>query len=193
MEIRFPVASSGSEITTELACCHLHTVVTESTLKGECRSSVSNYDTRVHKSESASSMAIDRLINQLDTISFIDRIKTGSNVIVASGLSKPSRYRPIHTLLQGQGQGQVIEELVGHGRDVIGALLIRIVLLDKSDNDVPGVFAPLLRVESHKLNEPLFFARFRNPVLSGTIGRFSANTNTTRNVLSRKNKPHHQN
>lgn len=91
----------------------------------------------------------------MELVAAAGRPVTGSDLIEASGLPKPTCYRLMQSL---QEQG-LLDCPNDDGRFVVGERLIRIALLGKSDNDVCRGVRPLLTPLATRLEETVFLAR----------------------------------
>ncbi len=103
-------------------------------------------------------MHLERLIAILEIVAIAGRALTAAEVQKATGLPRPTCYR----LLQALAKHRLIADLDGNAQYLIGARLIRIALLGKSDIDLRRTCAPTLKAAAAAFGDTVFLARFRS-------------------------------
>lgn len=103
-------------------------------------------------------MHLDRLLQVLETVAVAGRPLSAAEIHAATGLPRPTCYR----LLQSLTQSGLLDQQRGQSRYLLGARLMRLAMLGKSDADVRKAAIPTLKDAADHFGEATFLSRFRN-------------------------------
>ncbi len=102
-------------------------------------------------------MHLDRLVTVLEAIAMAGRPLSPAELRDMTSLPLPTCYR----LLQMLKDQRLLDDPEANSRYVIGDRLVRIAHLAKTDADVCGVTAPILKDAAVDFGEAVFLSRFR--------------------------------
>ena len=103
-------------------------------------------------------MHLDRMMSVLEAVALAGRPVTVSEIMVATGLPRPTCYRLVQTL----AEHRLLEEPGAAPGYQIGARLRRIGVLGRSDVDICQVVAPALKETAIAFGEAVFLSRVRD-------------------------------
>ncbi|WP_299851020.1 IclR family transcriptional regulator [uncultured Roseovarius sp.] len=103
-------------------------------------------------------MSIDRLMKVLETLAVAGRPISATELQPMTGIPRPTCYR----LLQSFAEHRFLDETEQKSRFVIGAHLVQVALLAKTDAGVAGVVSPVMKEAAAQFGEAVFLARLRS-------------------------------
>ena len=107
-------------------------------------------------------MHLDRLVSVLEAIAIAGRPLAAAELHDMTRLPLPTCYR----LLQMLKEQQLLEDPESNSRYVIGDRLIRIAHLARTDADVCGLAAPVLKNATGEFGDAVFLSRFKKTGVS---------------------------
>lgn len=107
-------------------------------------------------------MHLDRLVSVLEAIAIAGRPLSAAELREMTQLPLPTCYR----LLQMLKEQRLLEDPESNSRYIIGDRLIRIAHLAKTDADVCGIAAPILKNATSDLGDAVFLSRFKKTGVS---------------------------
>lgn len=107
-------------------------------------------------------MHLDRLVSVLEAIAIAGRALSAAELHDMTQLPLPTCYR----LLQMLKDQRLLEDPESNSRYIIGDRLIRIAHLARTDADVCGIAAPVLKNATGDLGDAVFLSRFKKTGVS---------------------------
>lgn len=107
-------------------------------------------------------MHLDRLITVLESIAIAGRPLSAAELHEMTQLPLPTCYRMLQTLKEHH----LLEDPDSNSRYIIGDRLIRIAHLARTDADVCGIAAPILKNATGDFGDAVFLSRFKKTGVS---------------------------
>jgi DNA-binding IclR family transcriptional regulator len=107
-------------------------------------------------------MHLDRLVTVLEAVAIAGRPLSAAELRDMTELPLPTCYR----LLQMLKEQRLLEDPKSNSRYIIGERLIRIAHLARTDADVCGIAAPILKNATRDFGDAVFLSRFKKTGVS---------------------------